>query len=70
MSYIGHPLYGDTVYGGGRSKSEIVNAQTVRGQCLHAKTIGFVHPRTGEQMFFDSELPEYFNTILNKLKIV
>ncbi len=70
MSSIGHPLYGDTVYGGGRSKSEIVNAQTVRGQCLHAKTIGFVHPRTGEQMFFDSELPEYFNTILNKLKIV
>lgn len=69
LSSIGHPLYGDTVYGGGRSKSEIVNAQTVRGQCLHAKTIGFVHPRTGEQMFFDSELPEYFKTILNKLKL-
>lgn len=70
MSSLGHPLYGDTVYGGGRSKSEIVNAGIVCGQCLHAKTIGFVHPRTGEQMFFDSDPPEYFTTILNKLKIV
>jgi len=70
MSSIGHPLYCDTVYGGGRSKSEITNAKAVAGQCLHAKTIGFVHPRTSEQMFFDSELPVYFTTILNKLKIV
>ena len=68
MSSIGHPLYGDTVYGGGKSKSETVNARLVNGQCLHAKTIGFVHPRTGEQIFFESELPEYFVTILNKLK--
>ena len=68
MSSIGHPLYGDTVYGGGKSKSETVNARLVNGQCLHAKTIGFVHPRTGEQVFFESELPEYFVTILNKLK--
>jgi len=70
MSSMGHPLYGDTVYGGGKSRSETVNAGLVRGQCLHAKTIGFIHPRTGEQMFFDSDLPEYFTTILNKLKIV
>ncbi len=70
MSSIGHPLYGDNVYGAGKTKSEIINAKTVMGQCLHAKTIGFVHPRTGEQMFFDSELPEYFNLILKKLKLV
>lgn len=69
MSSIGHPLYGDLVYGGGRTKSEIINAKNVMGQCLHAKTIGFVHPRSGEQMFFDSELPDYFTTILNKLKL-
>ena len=68
MSSVGHPLFGDTVYGGGRTKIETLNANTVMGQCLHAKTIGFVHPTSGERMFFDSDLPEYFNKILDKLE--
>ncbi len=68
MSSTGHPLMGDTLYGGGKTKFEGQNSQLLSGQCLHAKTIGFVHPITGENMFFDSELPEYFSEILNKLR--
>ena len=39
----------------------------VEGQVLHAKTLGFIHPRTNEYMEFTSELPEYFKELLNKL---
>ena len=53
MKYIGHPLVGDKVYGPKRVIGET-------GQFLHAKTIGFVHPRTGEYMEFSHELPDYF----------
>lgn len=59
MSYIGHPVYGDDVYGKASKLCE--------GQCLHAKKIGFVHPISGEYLEFDSELPEYFVNVLNKL---
>lgn len=61
MSSIGHPLLGDTVYGGPAVKN-------VQGQMLHAKIIGFTHPSTGKYMEFDSELPEYFQDILNKYR--
>ena len=60
MKYIGHPVLGDDVYG--------TEYKGIDGQCLHAKKIGFIHPRTGEYLEFDSELPEYFGDILNKLK--
>lgn len=59
-AYIGHPVYGDEVYGNA--------VKGVEGQCLHAKKIGFIHPETKSYMEFDSELPDYFNKILNKLK--
>lgn len=59
MSYIGHPVYGDDVYGKASKLCE--------GQCLHAKKIGFIHPISGDYLEFDSELPEYFVTVLNKL---
>lgn len=62
MAYIGHSILGDPVYG---IKKERFKTD---GQLLHAKTIGFVHPATGELMKFDSELPEYFTNILNKLR--
>lgn len=68
LSSIGHPLFGDTVYGGGKTKLEIQNEKIAAGQCLHARSIGFVHPRTGESLFFESELPDYFQTLLEKLK--
>ena len=56
MKHIGHPLMGDEVYGGPKVKG-------VQGQVLHAKTIGFIHPSSGEEMFFDSEIPEYFKEL-------
>jgi len=61
MSYIGHPVAGDEVYGNGKPK-------WLGGQCLHAKKVGFVHPRTGEYMEFDSELPEYFTKFLKSIE--
>ncbi len=61
MASIGHPLAGDPVYG---PKDVIAR---LGGQCLHAKTLGFVHPMTGEYLEFDSALPEYFTTFLEHL---
>ena len=59
MSYIGHPVFGDDVYGKASKYCE--------GQCLHAKKIGFVHPIDGKDYEFDSDLPDYFKFVLNKL---
>lgn len=61
LSNLGHPIVGDRIYGA-RDKLGI------SGQCLHAKTISFVHPYTNELMSFDSPLPEYFTDILSKLR--
>jgi len=62
MAYIGHPVAGDGVYG---AKKPIAS---LNGQCLHAKSIGFVHPASGRYLEFTSELPEYFTDFLNKIK--
>jgi 23S rRNA pseudouridine1911/1915/1917 synthase len=62
MAYIGHPLLGDFVYGPKK------NAFGVDGQLLHAYQIGFIHPRTGEYMEFQSPLPVEFQKVLNKIK--
>lgn len=61
MSYIGHPLLGDLVYGPSKQPFEL------RGQTLHAKTLGFVHPSLNRYIEFESELPDYFTDVLNKL---
>lgn len=63
MSYIGHPVVGDEVYANPKNNP----FKFLKGQCLHAKTIGFIHPTTKEYMEFTSPLPEYFQKILNKL---
>lgn len=68
MSHTGHPVLGDTVYGGDRSDFAKHNAALLRGQCLHARTLGFVHPLNGKEMLFDCGLPDYFETILGKLR--
>lgn len=62
MASIGHPLVGDLVYGYKRQKFNI------EGQALHAKTLGFIHPRTKGYMEFTSELPHYFKELLEKLR--
>lgn len=61
MASIGHPVYGDTVYG--RKKPE----KDIEGQCLHASELKFIHPSTGESVNLKCPLPEYFTKILQKL---
>lgn len=60
MASIGHPLLGDVIYGPGKAYPGTV------GQCLHAKTLGFIHPRHGKYVEFEAPLPEYFTDILRK----
>ena len=76
MKFIGHPLFNDEVYGGDRvlkgttfSKyKQFVNNcfKVIPRQSLHAKSLGFTHPTSGEYMFFDSELPEDMNSVFEK----
>ena len=62
MASLGHPVTGDTVYGAKKQKL------FQRGQLLHAKTIGFIHPKSGEYLEFTSDLPEEFQAVLQKLE--
>jgi len=62
LAHIGHPVLGDMVYG--MKKPEL----GLDSQCLHARRIKFIHPRTGERVELESSLPEYFTTVLEKLK--
>jgi 23S rRNA pseudouridine1911/1915/1917 synthase len=76
MKYIGHTLFGDTTYGGDRVlkgmkfskyKSFVENCfKIMPRQALHAKSLGFIHPITKEQMHFDSDLPQDFIDVLDK----
>lgn len=61
MAYIKHPLLGDEVYG---PRKKVFGAET---QMLHAKLLGFIHPRTGQYMEFNSSLPDEFKQVLKKL---
>lgn len=62
MASLGHPVAGDLLYG---PKAVI---EQLHGQCLHAGTIGFIHPRTGEYMEFNAPLPDYFTAFENRLE--
>ena len=63
MASIGHPLLGDALYSSNRS-----TFKNLQGQTLHAQTIGFIHPKTGEYMEFSAPLPEYFKKLLSILQ--
>lgn len=75
---IGHPLFNDPEYGGDKilkgiktskyQKFIINNFNLLKGQALHAKTLGFVHPKTGKTTIFNSELPEYFESVLKRFR--
>ncbi|MDK2969356.1 MAG: rRNA synthase [Bacteroidota bacterium] len=79
MKYIGHPLFNDERYGGDeilrgttfvRYKQFVYNCFVAcPRQCLHAQTLGFRHPRTGEEMFFESEIPEDMQEVIKKWRI-
>lgn len=62
MAYLGHPLYGDTVYG---AKKPVPG---LTGQCLHAVGLSFTHPRTGEFLSLHCPLPQEFQRLLAKLR--
>ena len=76
MQYIGHPLFNDATYGGDRIVKGTIHSKyrqfvdncfrIMPRQALHARTLGFIHPTTGEPMQFDSELPEDFKAVLEK----
>ncbi|MMZ57103.1 Ribosomal large subunit pseudouridine synthase D [compost metagenome] len=62
MKYIGHPLVGDPKYGP-------KNLFSIEGQALHAKTLGFDHPATGEHLEFHAQLPDDMEAILARLRL-
>ncbi len=62
MTFIGHPLLGDTVYGPKKQPFHL------DGQALHARVLGFVHPATGQYMEFEAPLPESYEKLLMRLK--
>lgn len=79
MSSINHPIFGDPTYGGRKivygcelpkMKNRVDNLLDIMPrQALHAKTLGFIHPRTKEEVFFNSELPEDMKLLIKKLKV-
>lgn len=78
MKHLGHPLFNDDFYGGdkivkgtvfSKYKQFVENCFAVcNRQALHAKTLGFAHPTMGKEMFFDTELPEDMQQVINKWK--
>ncbi|MCC7296757.1 MAG: RluA family pseudouridine synthase [Bacteroidia bacterium] len=78
MSSIGHPIFSDEMYGGKeikkgsaltKFKSFIANAfESMPRQALHAGELGFIHPTTGKDMFFEAPLPDDFNNLLEKIR--
>ena len=62
MAQIGFPLVGDSVYSNGK------NPFGVEGQMLHSSKLEFTHPRTGEKIKFEANLPEYFEKVLKELE--
>ena len=64
MSYLNHPVLGDTVYG----RKEKKEFEFLKGQCLHAKVIGFHHPTSKKYLRFESDLPLYFKKVLEILE--
>lgn len=76
FNYIGHPLFNDERYGGDQIKEGTIYSKyrqfiencfkILPRQALHAKTLGFIHPRTGKPMSFDSQLPEDMTALIDK----
>jgi 23S rRNA pseudouridine1911/1915/1917 synthase len=76
MQHIGHPLFNDETYGGdkivkgtvfSKYRQFVDNCFTLcPRQALHAKTIGFIHPATGKEVLFESQLPEDMKNVIGK----
>ncbi len=68
MASLGHPLLGDPVYGGDKTRFSRLHPELIHGQCLHARELHFTHPRSGEPMCFSAPLPDDFIATLDKLR--
>ena len=68
LSSCGHPLLGDEVYGGVNNKIYTQSRSLINGQCLHARKLTLTHPRTGEEMTFEAEMPENMRALIEKLR--
>ena len=64
LSYIGHPVIGDKIYGG----KNINRNYEIAGHALHAKVLGLIHPITGDYMEFEADIPEDFDKLLTSLR--
>ena len=62
LSQIGYPIVGDGVYSNGK------NEFGIEGQCLHAKSLKFMHPKLKKEMYLEADLPEYFKNIIDILE--
>jgi len=74
LAFIGHPILGDAKYGSARTtrlafpdKAQVA-IEGLKGQALHARSLGFIHPRTGQGVQFEAPLPEDFETLLRTLR--
>ena len=68
FSSTGHPLVGDTVYGGGGTQFEARHGSLISGQCLFASRLRLTHPVTKEKMEFTAPLPDNFERLLDILR--
>ena len=68
MAHLGHPLVGDTTYGGGKTSFEQTNKSLIHGQCLFAAELSLIHPRTNEKMTFSCELSDSMKALIEKLR--
>ncbi len=68
LSTLGHPILGDTVYGGGATPFTLKHPRLFNGQTLHAGNLAFTHPRTGESVNFSCRLPDAFERVLTLLR--
>ena len=76
MKYLGHPVFNDSSYGGDKIVKGTVftkykqfvmnNMKLMPGHALHARSLGFIHPSTGEKMYFEVDLPPEFQTVMEK----
>ena len=64
LSQIGYPIIGDTTYSNGK------NEWGIEGQCLHAKSLKFIHPISKKEMFLEAKMPEYFEKIIRELEYI
>ncbi len=67
MSFTGHPLLGDSLYGGGNTKFEARHRALITGQCLHAGELIFTHPRTGEMLRLHAPMPREMQSVVARL---